>query len=119
DRTMQDPMLSAVARAVADVAAAEVMPRWRNLGAGDIAHKTGPDDLVTVADKAAEFALTARLAALLPGSTVVGEEAVAADPTVMQRLSEPGPVWVIDPIDGTAAFATGEPNFTLMVALVE
>lgn len=116
---MQDPLLDAVSRIVADVAATEVMPRWRNLGRGDIAEKSGPDDLVTVADKSAELALTKRLASFLPGSAVVGEEAVAADPSVMQRLLTPGPVWVIDPIDGTAAFATGEPNFTLMVALVE
>jgi fructose-1,6-bisphosphatase/inositol monophosphatase family enzyme len=116
---MQDPLLNAVARIVADVAAVEVMPRWRNLRHGDIAEKSGPDDLVTVADSAAELALTERLTSLLPGSTVVGEEAVAADPAVMQRLSQPGPIWVIDPIDGTAAFAAGAPDFTLMVALVE
>ena len=116
---MQDTLLDAVAGIVAEVAATEVMPRWRNLGRGDIAEKSGPDDLVTVADKAAELALTARLASYLPGSTVVGEEAVAADPSVMQRLLGRDPVWVIDPIDGTAAFAAGEPNFTLMVALVE
>lgn len=116
---MKDPLLNAVARIIADVAAQEVMPRWRNLGSGDIAEKAGPDDLVTVADKAAEAALTSRLTSLLPGSTVVGEEATAADATVLRRLSEPGPVWVIDPIDGTAAFATGEPDFTLMVALIE
>ena len=116
---MKEPLLTTVARAITEVAALEVMPRWRNLGSGDVAEKTGPDDLVTVADKSAEIALTKRLTALLPGSGVVGEEAVAADPAVMERLSRPGLVWVIDPIDGTAAFAAGEPNFTLMVALVE
>jgi len=116
---MNEPLLNAVAGVISDVASREVMPRWRNLGLGDIVEKTGPDDLVTIADKAAEAALTERLVTLLPGSAVVGEEAVAANPAVLQRLSAPGPVWVIDPIDGTAAFATGEPNFTLMVALVE
>jgi len=116
---MNAPLLKTVAETIAEIASVEVMPRWRNLGAGDIAHKTGPDDLVTVADQAAETALTERLRALLPNATVVGEEAVAADPSVMRRLAEPGPVWVIDPIDGTAAFAAGEPEFTLMVALVE
>ena len=116
---MNDRLLNTVASVMAEVAAREVMSRWRNLGRGDIVEKTGPDDLVTVADKAAEIALTERLMSLLPGSTVVGEEAVAADAAVMRRLSEPGPVWVIDPIDGTAAFATGAPEFTLMVALVE
>ncbi|MGE0765959.1 MAG: inositol monophosphatase family protein [Hyphomicrobiaceae bacterium] len=116
---MNEFLLHSVAHMMCEVAAVEVMPRWRNLGSGDIAEKSGPDDLVTVADKATEVALTARLTALLPGSVVVGEEAVAADPSVTERLLKPGSVWVIDPIDGTAAFAVGEPDFTLMVALVE
>lgn len=116
---MSTDLLTEVTRIMAEVAAAEVMPRWRNLGSGDVAEKTGPDDLVTIADREAELALTARLAALLPGSVVVGEEAVAADASVVERLRCPGPVWVIDPIDGTQAFASGEPEFTLMVALVE
>jgi len=116
---MPDPILRDVVRIMAEVAAEEVMPRWRNLSAQDVAQKSGPDDLVTIADKAAEIALIARLTELLPGSTVVGEESVAEDPTVIERLSQSGPVWVVDPIDGTAAFATGDPNFTLMVALVE
>ena len=116
---MPAPLLIDVADMMAEVAAEEVMPRWRNLGASDVAEKSGPDDLVTIADGAAELALSRRLAALLPGSLVVGEEAVSADASVLGRLGGPGPVWVIDPIDGTSAFAAGEPDFTLMVALVE
>lgn len=116
---MNRSLLDTVAGFMAEVAEREVMPRWRNLGSGDIAEKTGPDDLVTIADKAAEAALTGKLTRFLPGSTVVGEEAVAADATVLQRLRGSGPVWVVDPIDGTQAFASGEPDFTLMVALVE
>lgn len=115
---MADPLLTTVAEILAEVAAREVMPRWRNLGAGDVSEKAGPGDLVTVADQQAELALTARLAALLPGSAVVGEEAVSADPSVLARLKGPGQVWVIDPIDGTSGFAAGEPEFALMVALV-
>lgn len=109
---------AAVAQIIRDVAAREILPRWRNLGAGDVEHKTGPDDLVTVADRAAEIALTTRLLALSPGSAVVGEEAVSADAKVLERLSSNETIWVIDPIDGTQAFATGEPEFTVMVGLV-
>lgn len=116
---MSPELFADVARIMAEVAAREVMPRWRNLGAGDVAEKAGPDDLVTIADQACERALAERLASLLPGSAVVGEEAAAADPGVLGKLRRPGPVWVIDPIDGTLAFASGEPDFTLMVALVE
>ena len=116
---MRNQLIQDVAGIVAEVAATEVLPRWRNLGAGDIAEKTGPEDIVTVADKAAEVALSARLLALLAGSTVIGEEAVSADPAVLGRFAGAGPIWVIDPIDGTSAFAAGAPEFAVMVALVE
>ncbi|MGE3919033.1 MAG: inositol monophosphatase family protein [Hyphomicrobiaceae bacterium] len=116
---MTASLITDVARILADVARTEVMPRWRNLGAGDVAEKTGPEDIVTVADGAAEAALSARLSALMPDAAVVGEEAVSADASVRERLRGAGRVWVIDPIDGTSAFAAGEPEFALMVALVE
>jgi fructose-1,6-bisphosphatase/inositol monophosphatase family enzyme len=107
--------VGAIMRRVAEL---EAMPRWRNLHAGEIIDKDGSGDLVTVADKAVEAALSAELAELLPGSSVVGEEAVHANPRLIERLREPGPAWVIDPIDGTHAFASGQPEFAVMVALV-
>ncbi|MFM9942338.1 MAG: inositol monophosphatase family protein [Hyphomicrobiaceae bacterium] len=115
---MQNLDIKAIARLIEQVAAAEAMPHWRNLAAGDIVEKNGPDDVVTVADKAVERVLTRQLAALLPGSDVVGEEAVHADPGLLARLRQPGMVWVIDPIDGTSAFARGEAGFAVMVALI-
>jgi fructose-1,6-bisphosphatase/inositol monophosphatase family enzyme len=107
-----------VAAAIAEVAATEVMPRFMKLAAGDIREK-GPGDFVTVADEASEAALTPRLLALLPGAAMLGEEAAAADPRLIDRLSAAAPVWVVDPIDGTANFAEGRPVFAVMVALVE
>ncbi|MFM2042192.1 MAG: hypothetical protein RLY86_768 [Pseudomonadota bacterium] len=106
-----------VSALLAEVAAVEIMPRFRNLSAGDIRLK-GPGDVVTVADEAAERYLTSRLTDLLPGSTVLGEEGAAADPTQMARLSGDAPVWIIDPIDGTQNFTQGKPVFAVMVALV-
>jgi fructose-1,6-bisphosphatase/inositol monophosphatase family enzyme len=107
-----------VARIIAEVGVSEVMPRFQNLLAGDIREK-GPGDFVTVADEAAERRLAAALGALLPGAKIVGEEAVAADPTDLAALAGDDPVWVIDPIDGTANFASGRPIFAIMVALVQ
>jgi fructose-1,6-bisphosphatase/inositol monophosphatase family enzyme len=105
---------------IREVAAEEILPRWRNLAAGDITRKTGDSSgLVTIADHAAEAVLTRRLEQLLPGSCVVGEEAVAANPAVLQRLRGQEAVWVIDPIDGTRRFAEGSPVFDVMVALVK
>ncbi len=94
-----------------------MLPLWRSLDPGQIREK-GPGDLVTDADLRSEAWLTARLADLLPGSLVVGEEAVSTDETVLERLSGDAPVWVIDPVDGTANFAKGLPSFAIIVALV-
>src|SRR3546814_9282988 len=59
----------------------------------------------------------ARLTDLLPGSLVVGEEAVHAEPALMDQLASDAPVWILDPIDGTRNFAHGRPVFAIMVAL--
>lgn len=106
-----------VAAIIRDVAATEIVPRFRSLSKADIREK-GPGDLVTVADEAAERVLTARLTDLLPGSVVVGEEACAADPSVLDRINAgDDPVWIIDPVDGTANFAGGRPVFAVLLAL--
>lgn len=115
---MRWPDLERVGEMIREVAAAEAIPRWRNLASSDIVKKSGPEDVVTVADRAVEVALSARLADLLPGSEVVGEEAVHADPARLGLLGRNTPAWVIDPIDGTSAFAAGSPDFAVMVALV-
>lgn len=111
------PDIETVGDIIRDVAATEIMPRFRTLAASDIREK-GPGDLVTIADEAAERALSRRLTDLLPGSLVVGEEACAADPTVLNRLStDDTPVWIIDPVDGTHNFAHGKPVFAVLLAL--
>ncbi len=87
-----------------------------------------PGDPVTVADTASERFLTERLSRLMPEAAVVGEEAVAEDQTVLTHLGAAGsvprgrcrgvgaagPVWIIDPIDGTVNFAQGRPGFTIL-----
>jgi len=108
--------ISAIIREVAET---EILPRFNRLTAGDIEQKTGPNDLVTAADIEAEAVLTRRLTDLLPGSTVVGEEAVAKDPTVLARLDSDAPIWIIDPVDGTWNFTQGKSDFTVIVALVD
>lgn len=113
------PDLDRVSALIREVAESEILPRFRQLSAEDIRQKTGPTDLVTVADEAAERVLSPRLRDLVPGSTVVGEEAVAADPAVLKRVFGDEPVWIIDPIDGTINFAGGNPTFAVMVAYVQ
>lgn len=96
------------------------MSRFNSLSEGDIREKSGRvGDVVTAADYAAEEALHAALTEILPGSTVVGEEAAASDPTVLNRLLSDDWVWVVDPLDGTANFASGGGMFGIIVALIK
>ncbi|MBT2451924.1 inositol monophosphatase [Streptomyces sp. ISL-43] len=109
--------LSAVDEAVRKAAAIEIMPRFRRLADHEVDEKSGPHDLVTDADRKAEEYLTAALTRLLPGSAVVGEEAVHADPNVYGALRADAPVWIVDPVDGTRQFVNGDPAFCTLVAL--
>jgi fructose-1,6-bisphosphatase/inositol monophosphatase family enzyme len=107
-----------VTEIVREVAKAEILPRFRNLQAHQIREKS-PNNLVTEADVEAEKALGRYLTELLPGSLVVGEEAVSADHSVLEALKGEAPVWVLDPVDGTANFAQGRATFGVIVALVQ
>lgn len=93
-----------------------ILPRFRNLAAGDIVEKAD-DDLVTIADKETEAFLTEALTKLAPDVPVVGEEAVHANPELAQLLS--GPCWIIDPVDGTNNFAAGKGPFGTIIALAD
>src|SRR5262245_32276543 len=94
-----------------------VMPRFGALAAGDAREKK-PNDFVTVADLEAERFLDPALAALVPGSIALGEEAAAADPRALDALAGDAPVWLIDPVDGTRNFIQRSRDFGMMVALV-
>ncbi|ARP73142.1 inositol monophosphatase [Streptomyces pluripotens] len=106
-----------VEEAVRTAAAAEILPRFRRLAEHEVAHKSGPHDLVTDADRLAELRLTEALGALLPGSVVVGEEAVHADPTTYEAIQGDAPVWIVDPVDGTRQFVHGDDGFCTLIAL--
>jgi fructose-1,6-bisphosphatase/inositol monophosphatase family enzyme len=108
---------SDVEEAIRKAAATEIMPRWRQLAAHEVDQKSGPHDLVTDADRMAELYLTEALAALLPGSVVVGEEAVHANPASYEAIRGDAPVWIVDPVDGTRQFVRGEAGFCTLVAL--
>nr|BFE76771.1 inositol monophosphatase family protein [Actinoplanes digitatis] len=114
---MRDDLIDRATSLIREVAQTEVLPRWRHLSDAEI-HQKSPGDLVTIADQEAERALTAGLTALLPGSQVVGEEAVAADPGVLGRVGDAGALWIVDPVDGTNNFAAGKTPFAVMVALL-
>ncbi|CAL9630628.1 inositol monophosphatase family protein [Streptomyces griseomycini] len=108
---------SDVEETVRRAAAQEIMPRWRRLAEHEVDLKAGPHDLVTDADRKAELYLTEALVALLPGSVVVGEEAVHANPASYEAIRGEAPVWIVDPVDGTRQFVHGDTGFCTLVAL--
>lgn len=105
-----------VAALLRDATKAEILPRFRRLAAGDVRTKSSPLDLVTEADEAAERMIEAALRARFPGCVVVGEEATAADASLLSRLKGADLAFVVDPVDGTANFAAGVPLFGCMAA---
>jgi myo-inositol-1(or 4)-monophosphatase len=77
----------------------------------EVEHK-GLQDLVSVADRAVEDLMRARLGAAFPDDDLLGEEGGGAEP-------RPGAgLWVIDPIDGTANFLRGMPYWSTALAYV-
>lgn len=107
-----------VAALMREVAALEIMPRFRALARHEVEEKE-KDDYVTIADRASELWLTPRLLKLLPGSRVLGEEAASADPSLLSLLERDLPVWTVDPVDGTKNFVDGLDTFGVMLSLIE
>ncbi len=105
--------LASILRAAAQ---AEVMPRFRRLGEADVRTKSGPVDLVTIADEAAERHIASGLERRFPGALIVGEEAVAGDRRLLDALASAPLAFVVDPIDGTFNYASGVPLFGVMAA---
>ncbi|NKB58696.1 MAG: inositol monophosphatase [Alphaproteobacteria bacterium] len=107
-----------VAAFIREAAETDIMPRFRSLAAHEVTEKK-PGDVVTVADHDAEERLTRMLEDLTPGALVVGEEAAHYKPHLLDKLDrEEGPLWIIDPVDGTANFAASRPVFAVMVAYI-
>lgn len=110
--------LELISEIVKSAAETEIMPRFRNLSDDQIETKSDPTDFVTQADKAAEIAISAGLRALFPDAFVFGEEAVAADPSLLAKLSDADLSIIIDPIDGTGNFVAERPRFGTIIAVV-
>ncbi|HSH91636.1 MAG TPA: inositol monophosphatase [Ramlibacter sp.] len=114
---MKDSLFPQVLALLVDAARDLVMPRFRQLKHGDVEEKS-PGELVTVVDREVEALLSPALRKLLPGSRVVGEEACALQPALLDALDQ-GDVWLVDPLDGTGNFIAGSPDFASMVALLQ
>jgi myo-inositol-1(or 4)-monophosphatase len=97
---------------LADVADRVTLPLFRSgLPALAKSSTRGDFDPVTEADKDAETAMRALIAATFPSHGIAGEEFPDVNP-------EASHVWHLDPIDGTRQFITGVPLWATMAGLV-
>lgn len=110
--------IAALANILQEAAVVEILPRFRNLGDGDVRMKSEAIDLVTEADEAAERLIRTAVEALMPEALFVGEESVAADPGLLEKLTDADLAVVVDPIDGTFNFASGLPLFGVMLSVI-
>ncbi|MCB2074275.1 MAG: histidinol-phosphatase [Novosphingobium sp.] len=98
----------ALALRLADAAGEAIRPWFR----GEVGvERKGDATPVTLADRAAEEAMRRILKAEVPRDGVIGEE-------FGEEAGSSGRSWVLDPIDGTAAFLAGRPIFGTLIALV-
>ncbi len=102
-----------------ECAAEYILPRYKLLKKEHIETKSGPNDLVTIADRETEEALDRALTKMFPESVVIGEEGVSAGKKSVSVLQDRSKVvWVVDPVDGTSNFVHGQPIFAVMLACV-
>lgn len=95
-----------LAHLLADAADAISLPAYRSDG---FSIDTKPDgSIVTTIDRQVEETLTRLIAEHRPDEGVLGEERGPAGPS--------SPRWLIDPIDGTSSFATGELEWATLFA---
>lgn len=100
-----------VAKSIAQDAGAMALRFFRDITALDIKSK-GTQDLVSNADLEVETFVRAQITALFPDDGIVGEEHENV-------ASKSGWTWVIDPIDGTANFVRGIPQWCVILACVQ
>ncbi|MBC6436759.1 MAG: histidinol-phosphatase [Rhodobacteraceae bacterium] len=103
-------VLRDVAHAMADAARAAILPYFRAPDLKIDTKDAAGFDPVTQADRAAEAAMRAVLAARRPEDGVLGEERAAL-------ATRSGLTWVLDPIDGTRGFIAGTPTWGVLIAL--
>jgi inositol-phosphate phosphatase / L-galactose 1-phosphate phosphatase / histidinol-phosphatase len=99
----------ALAARLADAAGAAIRPFFRQPFAMEAKGDASP---VTEADRAAEAAMRAILAAERPDDGIIGEE-------YGRERADAARIWVLDPIDGTRSFVAGRPIFGTLVALLQ
>ncbi|MCB2193616.1 MAG: inositol monophosphatase [Deltaproteobacteria bacterium] len=102
-----------IARAAARAGAQVLRQRW---GSHLQVQSKQRFDYVTDADLASEKAVLDTIAQHCPGEAVLSEETPA---DLAQAQAQEGPLWVVDPLDGTTNYIHGFPHVAVSVALLE
>jgi len=100
--------LLTVAREAAEAAADELRTRFGERARG-VRSKSGPTDLVSDADLAAESAIRSVLGARRPDDAILGEEGGETGEGELR--------WVVDPLDGTINYLYRIPAFAVSIAV--
>lgn len=115
---VNEQMLTQIVTTVQKAAREQIIPKFRRLDRDDISQKSSSVDLVTIADRAAEQAMTDDFKRDFPHWNVIGEEATANNPGLLQQLKDDVTTVIIDPIDGTWNYAHGLSMFGVILAVV-
>ena len=91
--------------------AGELIVEWSRAGSYEVRYKQGTE-LVTTADLRSDEIIREHLASRFPDHRFLSEEVA-----IEGAFDFSGPVWIIDPIDGTANYAHQNPYVSISVAL--
>ncbi len=105
DLALRRDAAAAIAR---DAAQGAFLMRARGMGAASF---KGAQDFLTEADGATERFIRDRLATIFPGEAVLGEEMGGGLGAV------DGPLWIIDPIDGTSNFSRNGDRWCVSIGM--
>jgi len=109
---MSDAILARfdAARAIILEAGGLARRRFAEIDSLTVETKLNGQDVATSADREVEALIRARVAAAFPGDGVLGEEEGLF-------AGDGGPVWVVDPIDGTSPFLHGLSSWCVSIAV--
>lgn len=109
-QTQDIAAIDATANRMAAAAGAVILPFFRQAGLAADNKLADGFDPVTEADRSAERAMRAVLAAERPEDAILGEEYGLS-------AGSSGLTWVLDPIDGTRGFVSGTPTWGVLIAV--
>lgn len=107
--TLDMGLIASVAESAALYAGRAVVDHWKGYSL-DVQSK-GAADIVSAADLASHRLISARIRSAFPSHRILSEEDRQTD-----QFDFSGPLWVIDPIDGTTNYVRGHPHFGISVA---